>query len=243
MTTGRERQLRLFPHLRFSPYILKRLGEELNPNPDHGLIELVRNAYDADAHSCRIRLENVDRPNGRIEIEDDGIGMNEEGIENYWLVLGRSSKSVDEPTKLGRIPVGSKGLGRLAALLRETLLQVVGAETLVAGQALDERVTEGRDMTRRDPGLQRQDDRGVQADDVVTLGDHRLPPLPLDVLLELDAERAVVPGGLGAAVDLTAGVDETSALGEGDDVVQGGGGGLGHGGSLRSDCSQGERSA
>ena len=50
---------------------------------------------------------------------------------------------------------------------------------------------------------------------------HRAPPLALDVLLELDAERAVVPGRPGAAVDLAAGVDETPALGEGDDVVDG----------------------
>jgi hypothetical protein len=40
------------------------------------------------------------------------------------------------------------------------------------------------------------------------------PPLPLDVLLELDAERAVVPRGAGAAVDLAAGVDEPAALAE-----------------------------
>ncbi len=125
MTTANDRQLRLFPHLRFSPYILKRLGEELNPSPEHGLIELVRNAYDADAHSCRIRLENVDRANGRILIEDDGVGMNEENIENHWLVLGQSSKSVDEPTKLGRTPVGSKGLGRLAALRLGTVAELI----------------------------------------------------------------------------------------------------------------------
>jgi signal transduction histidine kinase len=125
MTTSRDRQLRLFPHLRFSPYILKRLGEELNPNPDHGLIELVRNAFDADAHTCRIRLENVDQANGRIVIEDDGVGMNEEGIENHWLVLGQSAKSVDTPTKLGRIPVGSKGLGRLAALRLGSVAELI----------------------------------------------------------------------------------------------------------------------
>ena len=51
---------------------------------------------------------------------------------------------------------------------------------------------------------------------------HRLPPLALDVLLELDAERAVVPGRAGAAVDLAAGEDEPPALAEADDGVEAG---------------------
>ena len=71
------------------------------------------------------------------------------------------------------------------------------------------------------PGLARQDHRGVEADDVVAGLHHRAPPLALDVLLQLDAERAVVPGRPGAAVDLAAGEDEPPALGEGDDVVDG----------------------
>jgi len=32
-------------HFKFSPSILNRLGEELIPNPDQGIIELVKNAY------------------------------------------------------------------------------------------------------------------------------------------------------------------------------------------------------
>ena len=37
-------------------------------------------------------------------------------IRQGWLVLGRSKKVRNEITKLGRIPAGDKGLGRLAAL-------------------------------------------------------------------------------------------------------------------------------
>ena len=64
----------------------------------------------------------------------------------------------------------------------------------------------------------------VQADDVVARADHVLPPLALDVLLELDAQRPVVPGGAGAAVDLPAGEDEAAPLGEVDDAIERGGG-------------------
>ena len=102
--------------LRVAPDIVRRLGEELNPTMDKGVLELVKNAYDADATSCRIELQNTDKPGGRIIVEDDGDGMTPNQIRDKWLVLGRSSKSTSELTRLGRIPAGSKGLGRLASL-------------------------------------------------------------------------------------------------------------------------------
>ena len=63
--------------LRFSPSILQRLGEELHPNPDQGLLELVRNAYDADAPNCIIELINTYECGGAVRITDDGIGMDQ----------------------------------------------------------------------------------------------------------------------------------------------------------------------
>ncbi len=102
--------------LRFSTEIVRRLGEELNPTLDKGILELVKNAYDADATDCRVELRNSDRPGGSITVEDNGDGMTADEIANGWLVLGRSSKAASQRTPLGRIPAGSKGLGRLAAL-------------------------------------------------------------------------------------------------------------------------------
>jgi len=103
-------------HLRFATDILRRFGEELNPNPDQGIMELVKNAYDADAHHCVIELSSTNEPGGTIKVTDDGDGMEEHDIEEGWLVLGRSPKSASQTTRLGRIPAGNKGLGRLAAL-------------------------------------------------------------------------------------------------------------------------------
>src|SRR6476619_386472 len=128
--------------------------------------------------------------------------------------------------------LNSRGGVHDALLRRVILLQVVLAEALVAGLALGQRVAEGTQVAAGLPGPRRQDHAGVQTDDVLTCGDHRAPPLALDVLLQLDAERAVVPRRPGAAVDLAAGVDETPALAEGDDVVEGRGGRLGHSGVL-----------
>ena len=102
--------------LRFSTEIVKRLGEELNPTLDKGVLELVKNAYDADATECRIELQDADRVGGAVVVTDNGDGMTVDDIQNGWLVLGRSKKTQRRRTRLGRIPAGSKGLGRLAAL-------------------------------------------------------------------------------------------------------------------------------
>jgi signal transduction histidine kinase len=103
-------------HFKFSPNILNRLGEELIPNPDQGIIELVKNSYDADATECTVELVNTNAMGGSLIISDNGVGMDISAISEGWLVLGRSKKAAREPTPLGRLPVGDKGLGRLAAL-------------------------------------------------------------------------------------------------------------------------------
>lgn len=103
-------------HFKFSPKILQRLGEELIPNPDQGIIELVKNSYDADATECTVELIKTSAIGGLIIISDNGVGMDKDAISEGWLVLGRSKKAIREVTQLGRLPVGNKGLGRLAAL-------------------------------------------------------------------------------------------------------------------------------
>ena len=103
-------------HLAFDPEILRRLGEELVPHPDQGIVELVRNSYDANATKCVIRMADVDAPGGTVTITDNGDGMSRAAIGEGWLVLGRSSKDRRTLTRLNRVPAGDKGLGRLAAL-------------------------------------------------------------------------------------------------------------------------------
>jgi signal transduction histidine kinase len=103
-------------NIRFSTDILRRLGEELNPSIDQGVLELVKNAYDADARTCIVQITNVDSGNLAISVRDDGNGMEQDDIISGWLVLGASRKKTNNKTPLGRVPAGNKGLGRLAAL-------------------------------------------------------------------------------------------------------------------------------
>ncbi|BDZ46659.1 hypothetical protein GCM10025866_25680 [Naasia aerilata] len=87
-------------------------------------------------------------------------------------------------------------------------------------QRLDERIAEDLDMAGGLPHLTGQDDARVEAHDVVPTAHDRAPPLALDVLLELHAEGAVVPGGPGPAVDLARLEDEAAPLGERDDGIE-----------------------
>ena len=69
------------------------------------------------------------------------------------------------------------------------------------------------------PDLGGQDDGRVDTDHVLARRHHVAPPLTLDVLLELDTQRSVVPGGTLAAVDLAAREYEATALAQADDGV------------------------
>ena len=103
-------------HLRFAPDILSRLGEELIPNPEQGIVEMVKNAYDADATLCTVSLLNITHSGGSILIIDNGDGMNVQDIFEGFFMIGKSRKSPNRRSTRKRLPVGDKGLGRLAAL-------------------------------------------------------------------------------------------------------------------------------
>jgi signal transduction histidine kinase len=113
-------------HFKFSPSILSRLGEELIPNPDQGILELVKNSYDADATLCEIELSNTEEIGGSITISDNGMGMDLDTLQSGWLVIGKSEKELASVrTSLGRLRVGSKGLGRLAALRQGSHIELI----------------------------------------------------------------------------------------------------------------------
>src|SRR3989344_3842675 len=70
-------------------------------------------------------------------------------------------------------------------------------------------------MTRRFPDSGVHEKRGINADRIVAVVDHRPPEGALDVVLELNAERAIIPRAGKTAVDLRAGEDKAPPLCEG----------------------------
>ena len=106
--------------------------------------------------------------------------------------------------------------GVLAGLLRALkLIQLVRAEARLARAAVDQGIGETLDMPRGFPHSGVHQDRGVQSLDVTALVHHRAPPAFLEVLLQLDTERSVVPHRAEPAVDLGRLEDEAPALGQG----------------------------
>lgn len=100
--------------------LLEELGEQLIKNESIALIELVKNAYDADASEVNIIMENIDNPEkGKIIIQDDGCGMDLNIIQTVWLEPGTDYKKKQFLQKIKtpeykRLPLGEKGIGRFA---------------------------------------------------------------------------------------------------------------------------------
>lgn len=99
--------------------LLSLLGEQLISDQAVGLVELVKNAYDADATRVEIELLGLTSPETtRIVIRDNGFGMTRKDIEQKWLSPAVSHKERQNKTKqrtpLGRLPIGEKGVGRFA---------------------------------------------------------------------------------------------------------------------------------
>lgn len=91
--------------------ILRELGERLVKQPEVAVIELVKNAYDADATVCNIKYE----ANKAIVIADNGGGMTLKRFATSWMRIGTSSKEgVNVSPKFGRLITGEKGIGRFA---------------------------------------------------------------------------------------------------------------------------------
>lgn len=120
---------------RVSPRTMQMLGRENISSPMVGLIELVKNAYDADASTVRIIFRRASKPEGSITIIDDGEGMNQTDLLDKWLVISTNNKQIYNRTSTGRVKVGEKGIGRLALdrLGRRSIItsQKEGSETAV----------------------------------------------------------------------------------------------------------------
>lgn len=107
----------------------KLLGRENFSNSEGAIIELVKNAYDADAKNCfvffDIPTKIVTDSNGKLYdvpvkeksslyIIDNGEGMTEEVIKEHWMQIGTGNKEKDYISEDNRTKTGAKGIGRFA---------------------------------------------------------------------------------------------------------------------------------
>lgn len=105
---------------------LLTIGRDLIQDKYAAVIELVKNAYDADSPEVVIVFSIIDNVKGKrfiIEIIDHGHGMTSDVVVDKWLVPSTRDKLDRKISPGGRIMQGRKGIGRYAAsILGEDLL-------------------------------------------------------------------------------------------------------------------------
>ncbi len=116
-------------------HLIKVLGEQLIGSERVGILELIKNAIDAQATYCRVRLEKISVPDSPpnpeyefpeyegpvIVIEDDGIGMSLDILKNGWLRPASTIKTnIKEQIKKERTKALESGnLGTFDALIKK----------------------------------------------------------------------------------------------------------------------------
>jgi signal transduction histidine kinase len=129
------------PILRPRARIIRTIGDQLISGPEAALIELVKNAYDADSPFALIKIEppSQSQKHGMIWIADEGHGMSKRDVLEKWFEPATDDKLTRRTSPGRRLMLGAKGIGRFAAarLGRLALLETVsqnqdGTKTVVS---------------------------------------------------------------------------------------------------------------
>lgn len=112
------------------------IGEDLIHDHHAAVLELVKNAFDADADKVTVSLNiGEDEESIVIVIEDDGHGMTRDTVINHWLVPSTKNKLQKRLSPAGRVMQGRKGIGRYAA-------SILGSDLLLETVCSDNKKTE-----------------------------------------------------------------------------------------------------
>lgn len=105
-------------HIKILGRLLEHLGVQMYKHRDAAIAELVANAWDAGAINIWITIpdeESYNKETSEILIEDDGSGMDEDDLQNKYLVIGRNRRLAEGSEEFkGRRVMGRKGIGKLA---------------------------------------------------------------------------------------------------------------------------------
>ena len=177
--------------------------------------ERLADLRDAERHLLARRVEHVE------EVDEDPLRRFRPHEDDVRGVLHRAHERLEHEVELAR-------LGQLAAALARTLRRLlraarvhdlVGAKALLALLAVDQRVGEAGDVSRGFPHPRVHQDGAIDADDVRARQHHVAPPGVLDVALQLDADRPVVPAARQAPVNLARLKGKPAPFGEVHDLL------------------------
>lgn len=105
--------------------LLNELGERLVETVHVALLELVKNAYDADSTEVIVSFTETESGEFCVKVEDNGHGMTFQQVQRYWMRIATVNK-VAEPVSeaFGRPKTGSKGIGRFSCRRLGTELEL-----------------------------------------------------------------------------------------------------------------------
>ena len=136
-STARQRDF----HITVLGWTLEHLGSQMYKRRDVALAELVANCWDAGATEVELTV-----PGGSgykaaasvIVVTDNGRGMNEDEVDENYLVIGRNRRAAGQPDPQGRKVMGRKGVGKLAGFgLARCLRVTTWREGLASSLILD----------------------------------------------------------------------------------------------------------
>ncbi|HBZ8092985.1 TPA: sensor histidine kinase [Klebsiella variicola subsp. variicola] len=114
---------------------LLTIGRELIQDSYAAVVELVKNAYDADSTNVEISfIAKNDQSGYIVTIRDYGHGMTRDTVVNKWMVPSTRDKLERKVSPRGRVMQGRKGVGRYAA-------SVLGADLLLETVSLEREKT------------------------------------------------------------------------------------------------------
>jgi len=94
---------------------VKIWGGESISNPNIAILEMVKNAWDADATDVKVIFENLKDGKSKLIIRDNGSGMTQEEFDGKWMTAATDDKVTSPITKKFKRPkLGSKGVARFA---------------------------------------------------------------------------------------------------------------------------------
>ncbi|MBP7792269.1 MAG: ATP-binding protein [Candidatus Goldbacteria bacterium] len=87
------------------------IGERLYTENVELLRELINNSYDADATEVKVTISDDE-----VIVEDDGMGMDMDGLKQYFNIGSPFKKENPKSPKFGRFRIGEFGIGKFSVL-------------------------------------------------------------------------------------------------------------------------------
>lgn len=95
------------------------IGEKLYSESIELIRELINNSYDADATLVEVTITPQ-----KIEIKDDGLGMDRGGLQQYFNIGSQEKLLQNKSPRLHRDRIGQFGIGKFASLAACQIFQV-----------------------------------------------------------------------------------------------------------------------